>query len=427
MGLNNHRTSAPLSIAYFSPNWPVTAIGNGIVTYVAAVAPALQALGHQVTILAHQVMNDSHDESVYHVGQVSEMRSVARRVIDPLWYRIAPRAAFRSTTRKSLVTASLRACAERGIQLIEMEESFGWARWVREATTIPMCVRLHGPWFLNGTVLGVPEDAEYHERVQEEGTAIRLAHAISAPSSNVLEQVRRFYGLDLPAAEVIPAPTPLVPVPARWQFEACDPKQVVFVGRFDRHKGGDLIIQAYRRVVEVFPEARLCFVGPDRGCRAADGRTWRLEDFIHDQIPGALESGRVEWLGPLPFPELAVIRRRGMVIVVCSRYENFPLTVVEAMALGCPTVAANTGGIPEILQDGVNGLLHRPEDPDDIAAKIIQLMGNPPHAIQLGQQAAADCERRFSPEAVANRLVEFYRQIISRTEARACDPSSREL
>jgi glycosyltransferase involved in cell wall biosynthesis len=305
-----------------------------------------------------------------------------------------------------------RAIAERGIQILEMEETFGWAGWLRPAVSVPICVRLHGPWFLNGKATGVPDDEIFRQRVREEGQAIRVADAVTAPSRDVLQRVRDFYGLALPEAEVIPAPTWPVPVPERWRLEQCNPNQVLFVGRFDRHKGGDLIIEAFGRVLEAIPEARLRFAGPDRGCMTDDGRTWNIEDFIRDRIPGALETGRIEWLGIQSFPALAQLRRGAMVSVVCSRYENFPLTVVEAMALGCPVVAAATGGITEILQDGVNGLLHRTEDPSDIAAKIISLLKSPGQAAQFGCQAAADCQRRFYPDAVAERLIELYRRVI---------------
>jgi glycosyltransferase involved in cell wall biosynthesis len=410
--LSNTRSS--LSIAYYSPGWPLTAFRNGIVTAVATLMPALQAMGHRVTILAGQVVNGDGNGVVYDMRQVSRSRTLARRVIDPIWHRIAPYSAFRSAIQRSLLTVTRRALAEQAIQVIDMEESFGWARSICQATSIPVCVRLHGPWFLNGSALGVPDDAEYRARVRAEGEAIQLAHAISAPSRNVLEQVRNFYGCDLPDAEVIPAPTSPVPEAERWRLEDCDRKRVLFIGRFDRHKGGDLVIEAFKQVLEAIPDARLRFVGPDEGCRTNDGRIWHIEEFIRDRIPGALETGRVEWLGPVPFPLLAKHRREAMVTVVCSRYENCPLTVVEAMALGCPTVAANTGGIPEILQDGVHGLLHRSDDPSDIAAKIIQLAQNPTQAAGLGHQAALDCERHLYPEPVARRFVELYLRAISR-------------
>lgn len=378
-------------------------------------------MGHKVTVLAGQVAEGTFDESVYDMRDGTCSRSFARRVIDPLWYRIAPRSAVNAAARRGLLKMVRRAHTERGFDIIEMEESFGWARWVVKETSIPVCVRLHGPWFLNGSILGVPQDDKYHERVRQEGKAIRLAHSVSAPSRDVLEQVRAFYGLELPEAEIIPAPTLPVPVSERWRLDTCDPDQVVFVGRFDRHKGGDLIIEAFRHVLKAVPEAKLRFVGPDRGCKADDGRFWNIEEFIRDRIPGALETGHIEWLGnePVPFPRLAEIRRHGMVTVVCSRYENFPLTVVEAMALGCPTVAAHSGGISEIVRDGVNGSLHRPGDATDIASKIIQLLTNPAQAAQLGEEAASHCQRHFYPDVVAQRLIESYRRAVARAPANA--------
>ena len=74
--------------------------------------------------------------------------------------------------RRAMVNTFRRARAEHGIQLFEMEESFGWARWISRAFTVPVCVRLHGPWFLNARALGFPEDETFRRRTAEEGRAI---------------------------------------------------------------------------------------------------------------------------------------------------------------------------------------------------------------------------------------------------------------
>jgi glycosyltransferase involved in cell wall biosynthesis len=242
--------------------------------------------------------------------------------------------------------------------------------------------------------------------------------AVSAPSRAVLERVRSYYGLQLPHAEVIPNPTLPVSPDHRWRLEECDPARVLFVGRFDRIKGGDLMIEAFGRVLQRIPRARLCFAGPDRGLIGDDGRAWKLEDFVRDRIPAALESGRVEWLGQQPFTALASLRRQAMVSVVCSRYESFPNTVTEAMALGCPIVAARAGGIPEAVHDSVNGLLHQPGDAGDLADKIVALLQDPVQAAKLGRRAAEDCERLFYPDVVASNLVAFYRRVIQRRAER---------
>jgi glycosyltransferase involved in cell wall biosynthesis len=406
----------PLSIGYLSPGWPPDAFANGIVSYIADMADQLRRMGHRVTIVTPGVVGSDSDTQIYNLQRVGLPRGFWRRAIDGLEYRIAPRWALHRQMRRALSTAIGRAITERDIQLFEMEETFGFASWVRRGTHIPICVRLHGPWFLNGRAEGIPEDGAFRRRVRHEGRAIAEAHAVTSSSSDVLEQTRAHYGLALEEAEVIYPPTAPVPLGERWDLRGCEPGQVLFVGRFDRHKGGDLIIEAFGRVLREVPQARLHFVGRDEGCCDAAGRRWGLEEFVRARLPGGLESGRVVLLGQQPLSALVALRLRAMVSVVCSRYENAPRALIEALALGCPTVAARVGGIPEILQDQRDGLLHRPEDPDDLAALIIALLKDPARAAELGRHAAASCEQRFYPEAIAGRMIDFYRQVLKASE-----------
>jgi glycosyltransferase involved in cell wall biosynthesis len=113
-----------------------------------------------------------------------------------------------------------------------------------------------------------------------------------------------------------------------------------------------------------------------------------------------------------------------MVSVVCSRYENFPYTAIESMALGCPVVAAQVGGVPEIVRHGENGLLHRGGDAADLADRILEVLAAPRRAAELGLRAAEDCERLLHPEVVARRLVGLYEQVAATGVAvRAPEPS----
>jgi glycosyltransferase involved in cell wall biosynthesis len=373
-------------------------------------------MGHRVAILAGRVAG-TKDDSVYDAQQTWLTRSWPQRIVDGLWYRIAGPATRRPALRELSKTAR-RMATEQALQIIETEESFGTSSWVQRVTSVPVCIRLHGPWFLTAPAVAPGGADPFRGRIQAEGKAIATAAAVSAPSRDVLERVRSHYGIELDHAEVIPNPTLPVSPDHRWRVDECDRDRVLFVGRFDRVKGGDLMIEAFRRVLQRAPRSRLCFAGPDRGLVGDDGRSWKLEDFVRDRIPGALESGRVEWLGQQPFRALAPLRRQAMVTVVCSRYESFSYTAAEAMALGCPMVAAQVGGIPEIVHDHANGLLHQPGDAEDLAEKIVALLEDPVRAAQLGSQAAADCERLYYPDVVATRLVAFYRRVIERGAGR---------
>jgi glycosyltransferase involved in cell wall biosynthesis len=403
-----------LSIGYFSPGWPLDAFPNGVVSYVADMDRRLREVGHHVTVVASHVAEGPHDTTLYTLQQAWASRSPWRRVMDGVGYRIAPKWTTDRIGCRLRVGTIRRAVAQRDIQLFEMEEAFGWPWWVRRATSIPICVRLHGPWFLNSPALGLREDEAFFRRVVSEGRAIAAADAVTAPSHDVLERTRAYYQLPLRNAVVIPPPTPPVSFANRWRLEDCDPNLVLFIGRFDRHKGGDLMIEAFGLVRRELPQARLCFVGPDNGFNDSAGRKWGLEEFVRDRLPGALEAGTVTLMGHQPFSELDRLRRQAMVNVVCSRYETICRVLMETMAVGCPIVAARAGGIPEAFRVDVDGLSHRPEDSDDLASKIITLLNNPARAAQFGREAATTCEKRFHPDVIAERMIDFYRQSISK-------------
>jgi glycosyltransferase involved in cell wall biosynthesis len=303
-----------------------------------------------------------------------------------------------------------RLVDDRGLQILEMEDAHGTAHGVRRRLSIPVVVRLHGPWFLNGPFHGSTDSPAFRERVEAEGRGIASADLITSPSFDVLERTRDYYGLELPGAVVFPPPTEMVADEDRWNLENSDRNQILFIGRFDRHKGGDLMIDAFAEVARRKPDAKLRFVGPDRGLALDDGSRVGIEDYIREKAPEA--AGRIERLGQVPSGELGRLRRQARVTVVCSRYETFGLTLTEAVTSGCPTVATRVGAFVEIVQDGVNGLLCAPENPTDLADRIVALLDDDGLAAKLGRQAAIDGRNRYEASHLALQASEHYARLI---------------
>jgi glycosyltransferase involved in cell wall biosynthesis len=400
----------PLKVAFLTPAWPLDAAANGIVSYVDSITPALRRLGHTPCILSTHSNDANPPPDVYILEW--QPRSALARLRDGLMFRIGSSESLRQRYAKALVQAARRAIAERGVELLEMEETFGLVQLVKPQLPIPIVVKLNGPHFANGAALGVPNDAAFRQRVHHEGIGIAKADAVSAPSHDILEQTREYYRLPLPGAAVIPYPTPAVPPEHRWALAECDPSRLLFVGRFDRHKGGDVVIDAFRRVAQRLPQVRLWFAGPDKGLTDEQCRHWTLAKYIAEKAPDVAE--RIDWLGPQPNSSLAELRRKAFVTIVGSRYETFGIVVSEAMAYGCPLVATRTGGIAEIIEDGVTGVLARPGDPDDLAAAILRLLGAPELAAKLGRHAAVDAARRYHPDTIARETTTFHRSVLDR-------------
>jgi glycosyltransferase involved in cell wall biosynthesis len=230
---------------------------------------------------------------------------------------------------------------------------------------------------------------------------------VSAPSRYVLDATREHYQIPLDGARVIPNCTRPVSAERQWAGGQSDSPVILFVGRFDAIKGGDLVLKAFNEVHKRSPDARLVFIGPDPGVRLADGHVCKFAEFVSRSL-SAGASRRVEYLGRRSSTEIENWRQRASVTVLASRFDNFPNTALEAIAYGSPTVSTAVGGIPEILQNEVSGILVPPESAEALAAGILRLLDDHSLAMRLGRAAAADAHARFHPVSCAEQMLQAY-------------------
>ena len=115
--------------------------------------------------------------------------------------------------------------------------------------------------------------------------------------------------------------------------------------------------------------------------------------------------------------ELDRIMAETDIFVMSSILEGKPLGVVEAMAYGCPIVATSVGGVPELIEDGVNGLLCEPRDPGCLAQKISELMADPDLRNKLGRAARQSYQRGpFQPASVCDHFIAIYQEAMQREQ-----------
>jgi glycosyltransferase involved in cell wall biosynthesis len=395
-----------MRIGYFIPGWPPGAHANGIVS-------ALGRLGEQLVLNGHEVFYVTGDGRTFSRDQEI---SVGQRILDwtnigfveRLHYKLDSEGAFYWWGPNKLADVVENLVQVCNLEIFQMEETFGFGCAVIRRLRIPVVIQVNGPWFLHAH-LQAPQSSMRQKlrRIKGEGRAIHNAAGITAPSKDVLERMETFYGRPkCPTGVIRYAITPS----GRWTLDSCDRNSILFVGRFDLHKGADILLRAFTKVAKDRKAIKLLFVGPDHGLQL-DGGVIGLPEYLAQQIPAAVRE-RIEYLGPLPQFEIEKLRTQAYLTIVCSRYDNFPNTVIEAMAAGCPIIATNTGGIPEMIFHGRNGLLVNVEDVDGLAAAIAKMLDDPTLACNLGEQAARDCLDWFDATKVAEQTVNFYSTVI---------------
>ncbi len=180
---------------------------------------------------------------------------------------------------------------------------------------------------------------------------------------------------------------------------------VVFVGRVTRQKGLPVLLKA---AADFRPEAQLVLLAG-----AAD--TPELGAEV-DGLVARLRAGRtgIVWVDEmLPRPAVAQVLTHAAAFVCPSVYEPLGIVNLEAMACQTAVVASAVGGIPEVVADGLTGLLVPPSEPAALAAAVNRILDDPPLGERLGQAGRRRAIADFSWRAIAEQTVALYERVVT--------------
>ena len=164
---------------------------------------------------------------------------------------------------------------------------------------------------------------------------------------------------------------------------------------FEAHYGVDVVLRAFSILQQRYPDASLVVVG-DGPCR---DELLRLAD--------ELKLREVKFLGRVEREQMAKLYDQADCFLNGSRIDNQPLSILESFACGLPVVTTDAGGIPDVVTDGVNGLIVKLDDWEALARSAINLIENRALAAKLTSEARTECAR-YTWEAVRKQWLQAY-------------------
>ena len=261
-------------------------------------------------------------------------------------------------------------------------------------------LELHGDW-RTATRLYGSRFRRLLEPVSEPlaRAALRRADALRTISGYTTELVRR--RLDREPAAVFPAYVDLSSFVDHPVARLPDRPRVLFVGVLERYKGIDVLAEGWRLAAPRAAGAVLQLVG--------DGPGAAVVQRLVANLPA-----QTEWTRRLAGADVARALDGSTVLVLPSRSEGLPRVVIEAFCRGRPVIGARAGGIPDIVADGVSGVLVPPEDPVALADALVRVLSDAELQRRLAEGARAGAAPWLqTPEQYADRV----RELVTRVAA----------
>lgn len=383
-----------MHICFVCGEYPPSKHG-GVGTFTQTLARALVAQGHQVSCIG-----------VYLAAADSEENDQGVRVVRLANARVRGTGFIVNSRR---FQAKLRRLhRETPIDVIEGPEVGLFA--VPARFPAAKIIRMNGGHRFFTVTLGEPPQ-RWHSWIEKRS----FAHAdfLCAVSRYVAEETRKLLHLGDRPITILPNPVDVT----RFKPNDSVPEEaglIVFAGTVVEKKGVRQLVQAMPQIVQAVPQAHLVVAGRDT-VDSATGKSFT--EHLRALVPHELRD-KIEFRGAVANDQLPELMARAVLCVYPSHMEALPLAWLEGLAMGKAVVASRTGPGPEVIEDGVSGLLCDPHDPASIAAAIVRVLADDELRKRLGKAARAAAVEKFAIDVLVARNEAFYEQCLQQCRER---------
>ncbi len=435
----------PLRICLVSKEYPPEGKG-GIGTYTRLLAHGLAQREHNVTVLTAAKGNNRsafpHENSARTLPEqagggkslnaplitaqdpsaLTVFRVENNRFPLPEFAKRRPRGLWDELERSKAVDRAIQ-CLERTsgpFDVIEMPntgpEAFFYSLHPRAAFVI----RLSTPMSLTNHLKDRPsKKLGFRLHCLFETHTVRRADAYIAHSSFIALQCARLYGIPFDGIRVIPLGTPLAPLlPPQKKKKSARAVRILYVGRLQKRKGIQLLLQAIQIVAEKMPNVEFQIAGLDAGdaprlpgAPVRDTTRATYKRYFASIATQQAQDATI-FLGHVEEKDLARLYSGCDILVAPSLFESFGLMYAEAMAHAKPVVAFHTGAAPEVVAHNQTGLLVEPNNVTELARALIELAGDPQRIRDMGLKGYQRIRAEFSVERMVSATEAHYRQVI---------------
>ncbi len=394
-----------MHVAFLSIDSHSGSSGGGIASYVAVMAEALVRAGHRATVISLGRSTQSHVEGQVRIHQVSQPN------LHWYFYRCLFKTSLAAVVREiewshRLWSKLAEVHEQDPVDVVEACESgLFWRRLLAKAP--PTVVRGHGSPKSAKRAVGAP--VSIGERITRmlELAAMRRVQAITAVSRYQARQIAD--ELKRPEGKISVVPNPVSPTLLHTlstevrSSPVGDGARVLYTGRIEDRKGTIPFLESVSGVSTAFPDVQYLIAG---------GRHVSIDDAALERVLDQDDRrAHVQLLGHVPWQELAGLYSKASVFVMPSYYEPFGISCLEAMAFELPVVATTAGGLPEVVENGVTGILVAPGDSNALAAAIVSLLGDPMRAQQMGRAGRERVLAHFTADNIARQMVRVYESV----------------
>lgn len=373
-----------MHIAFLSCEYPPLK-GGGIATFLQGLGRALVSRGHRVTVLGWGKADEWRDHGV-------TVRMLSSEHPPKLGWLV---------NRRRVEAELRRMVGKEQLAIVEAADWCGMAAGVRPGC--PLVIRCHGSavyfaWMMKERVRVSVRAAEW--------LALHGASSVAACSSFTARSTRNLFSLRDPVRTIYNGvdlerfrADPSAPV---------EPATILSFGSIVRKKGVLDLAQAFSRLHRVRPDAILRVIGRDStDTVSGSASTWKL---CGELLGGA--ASRVQYLGALPYDEMAAHIRAATCCVFPSHAEALPMAWLEAMACGKAILGYDVGWGPEVIEHEVSGLLTPENDIGQLASGMGRLLEDAALRERVGLGARRRVEEKFSLDGLVESTLGWYREVL---------------